>query len=283
MKNQLIRVIAILLLGMLVYINTYEESGIGLAAFFAYVELLIVTFLIGIPIIFLFNKISLGNKVGLLILTMIIAAIIPQLGFGKLKYVLEDHLINKEMEIVENDYSVELQRDNVFLTFDNHLLVGNIDDLMGNMDKTLLIYNKSGKEINRIKVTQLAKAAVPYLPLTNKQKVTTYFDGMDTQEIKYDLFKKVKDNDIQFAFRYVTTDAPEDYNPEPDMPSDARDIKYHYMITYSPVLDESGEFVFSSDTFHLARNNQSILVSYIAEGIEAIVAPSSAVLVNEID
>jgi len=84
-------------------------------------------------------------------------------------------------------------------------------------------------------------------------------------------------------FRYVTMEVPEDYKYEPDMPNDARDVKFHYDITYSPVLDEKGEFIFNSDTFHLFKKNQSIRVSYKAVGIEAIVAPSSAVLVNEIN
>ena len=210
---------------------------------------------------------------------MVIAAIIPFLGFGNLKYVLEDCLINKEIEQVVNQYNVELQTDNVFLTFDNHILVENKDDLEGNIGKTLLVYDSSGKETKRKKVQELAKAAVPYLPLTDREKETTYFDGMEMQGNAYDLLKKINGNDIQLTFRYVTTEVPKEYKPEPDMPSDARDVKFHYEIIYSPVLDENGEFVFNSGTF---KNNR-FLVSYIAEGIERIVARSSAVLVNEIN
>jgi len=283
MKNQLIRLIAIVLLGMCVYIDMYENDELGLMQIFAYVGLLGFTFVIGIPIIFIKNKISLSKKIGLLFISMVIAAVIPFLGFGNLKIILEDHLINKEIEKVDNQYNVELQKDSVFLAFDNHLLVGNKDDSLGNMDKTLLVYDSLGKETKRIKITELAKAAVPYLPLNDKEKETTYFDGMKTQGITYDLLKKINGNDIQLFFRYVTTEVPEDYKYEPDMPNDARDIKFHYDITYSPVLDEKGEFIFNSDTFHLFKNNQSIRVSYKAVGIEAIVAPSSAVLVNEIN
>ncbi|SPU38678.1 Uncharacterised protein [Lysinibacillus capsici] len=282
MKNQLIRIIAIALLGVCVYINMYEIDELGLMQFFAYAGLLGFTFAVGIPIIFIKNKISLSKKFGLLFLSMIIAAIIPLLGFGNLKYILEEHLMNKEMNKVVNQYNVNLQTDEVFLTFQNHLLVGKRDDLFGSIDKTLLVYNAAGKETKRIKITELAKAAVPYLPLTDKEKETTYFDGMKTQGNTYDLWEKIDDNDIQLFFRYVTTEVPEDYQPEPDMPADAKDIKFHYDITYSPVLDENGEFVFSSDTFHLYKSNDSIRVSYKASGIEAIVAPNTAVLVNEI-
>ena len=283
MMNQLIRIIAIILLGMLLYLNTYEKDELGLTAFFAYVGLLGFTFIIGIPIIFLYNKVSLGKKIGLVILSMAIAAIIPALGFGNLKYALEDYLAIKEIEKVENEYKVELQIDNVFLTFDQYLLVGNKDDLVGNMDKTLVVYDTSGKAIKSILVTELAKATVPHLPFTEKEKETTYFDGMDTQGNAYDLVKKINSNHIQLTFRYVTTEVPEGYKPDPDMPSDAKDTKFHYKLTYSPVIDENGEFKFSSDTFQVYTDNESIRVSYIAEGMEAIVAPSSAVLVSEIN
>lgn len=209
---------------------------------------------------------------------MVIVAIIPILGFGNLKYVLEDHLINKELKKVVNQYNVELQTDNVFLTFENHLLVGDKDDLFGSIDKTLLVYDSSGKETKRIKITELAKDSLLYLPLTDKEKETTYLDGMRTQGNTYDLLKKINGNDIQLYFRYVTTEVPEDYKPDPDMPSDARDVKFHYDITYSPVLDENGEFVFNSDTF----KTDHFRVSYKSVGKEAIVAPNTAVLVNEI-
>ncbi|WP_155592246.1 hypothetical protein [Lysinibacillus cavernae] len=210
---------------------------------------------------------------------MVIAAIIPLLGFGNLKYVLEDHLINKELKKVVNQYNVELQTDKVFLTFDNHLLVTDKNDIFGSMDETLLVYDSSGKETKRIKLSELAKSAIPYLPLTDKEKETTYFDGMRTQGNTYDLLKKINGNDIQLFFRYVTTEVPADYKPEPDMPSDAKDVKFHYDIIYSPVLDENGEFVFNSNTF----KKDQFRVSYKAVGIEAIVAPNTAVLVNEIN
>ena len=45
---------------------------------------------------------------------MIIATIIPLLGFGNLKYILEEHLMNKEMNKVVNQYNVNLQTDEVF-------------------------------------------------------------------------------------------------------------------------------------------------------------------------
>jgi len=177
---------------------------------------------------------------------MAIAAIIPAFGIANLKYVLEKYLVNKEIVKVEEQYNVELQTDIVFLPFDQYLLMGNKDDLVGNMDKTLLVYDSSGKAIKRILVTELAKAAVPHLPLTEKEKETSYFDGMETQGNAYDLLKKINSNDIKLAFRYVTTEVPEGFQPDPDMPSDAEDIKFHFTITYSPVIDENGEFKFWS-------------------------------------
>ncbi|WP_155592247.1 hypothetical protein [Lysinibacillus cavernae] len=65
MKNQLIRLIAIVLLGMWVYIDMYQNDELGLMKFFAYVGLLGFTFVIGMPIIFIKNKISLSKKFGL--------------------------------------------------------------------------------------------------------------------------------------------------------------------------------------------------------------------------
>ncbi len=62
MKNQLIRLIAIILLGVCLYINMYEKDELGLMQFFAYVGLLGFTFAVGIPIIFIKNKISLSKK-----------------------------------------------------------------------------------------------------------------------------------------------------------------------------------------------------------------------------
>jgi len=62
MKNQLIRLIAIVLLGMCVYIDMYENDELGLMQIFAYVGLLGFTFVIGIPKIFIKNKISLSKK-----------------------------------------------------------------------------------------------------------------------------------------------------------------------------------------------------------------------------
>lgn len=85
MKNQLIRLIAIILLGMCVYINMYEKDELGLMQFFAYVGLLGFTFAVGIPIIFIKNKISLSKKFGLLFLSIIIAKNNSFIGIRKFK------------------------------------------------------------------------------------------------------------------------------------------------------------------------------------------------------
>jgi len=50
---------------MWVYIDMYENDELGLIKFFAYFCLLGFTFVIGIPIIFIKNKISLSKKFGL--------------------------------------------------------------------------------------------------------------------------------------------------------------------------------------------------------------------------
>ncbi|MFC7685288.1 hypothetical protein [Ureibacillus sp. GCM10028918] len=280
MKNQLLRISSIIVLGLLVYINAYEKDELGLTAFFAYFEMLFFAFLIGIPIIFIRNKIRLWSKIGLLFLSTFIIALIPPLGFGNLKYVLEDNLLENDVEKIENLFNVDLQKDSVYLTFDNHLLVTKYKEIGGITDESLMVYDSSGKIINQLSVSELAKAVLPYLPLTEKEKETTYFDGMYTSINNYDLFKKIGDNKITFGYRYVTHEVPENFIPEPDMPSDVKDLKFHYNITYSPSLDASGNFVFDSDT--IDADDDDPLASYVAEGIEAIVAPNTAVLVSEI-
>ena len=67
----------------------------------------------GIPIIFIKNKISL-SKNWFVVLSILIAAIIPLLGLGNLKYIFEEHFMNKEMNKVVNQYNVDLQNDEVF-------------------------------------------------------------------------------------------------------------------------------------------------------------------------
>lgn len=272
MKNSVIRLLAIFLMGMVVYFKYYEDDEVGLSAFFAYIFLIVVTIIISIPIIFIKNRSRLLKKIGLVFLSLCIAIFAPLLGIGKLKYVLEDSLYNSTVHKASKQFNVKLPNKALFVRSGNHLMVDNGDG-------TLSVFATNGKEVNRTEINKLAKDAVPHLPLSDEQKSTTYYDGYTPQKLSYRLFKKINDSQIAFSFRYVTSDVPANYEPEPDMPNDARDILFHYSINYIPTIDGNGEFVFDSKNF---KKENYYLVSYKGPGIEAIVAPARAKLVSDL-
>lgn len=281
MKNQLFRIVAIITFGLVVYLNVYENDEIGLMPIIASIKMLFFAFIIGIPIIFIRNKISFGRKIGLLVLPLCILMVITLLGFGNVKYAIDGKMLENEVEEIEERYNVDLQKDDVYLTFDNYLLVTKYHEISGITEQQIVVYDSTGAVTNEITVSDLAKAVVPHLPLTEEEMKTTYFDGMYTTIHTFDLLKKMEDSSISLDYRYVTSETPADFEREPDMPEDAKDIQYHYSIIYTPTLDANGDFVFNSATIKV-ENEHRPAVSYIAEGIESIVAPNTAVLVNEI-
>ncbi len=63
------------------------------------------------------------------------------------------------------------------------------------------------------------------------------------------------------------------------MPSDATDILFHYVIEYVPTIDSNGDFVF--DISHY-QQDPDYLKSYKAPGMESIVAPARAKLIQDL-
>lgn len=271
MKHTLIRMLVIFLLGHVVYFNYYIEDELGLAAFFAHIYLVGFTLIISIPIIFIKNQASVSKKIGLVMLSLVIAFITPSLGIGKLKYMLQDELSAREINTISKQYDVNLTTNSIAIPFEHALLVDQGDGV-------LTVYDEGGQEVNKVDIKQLAKDAISNLPLTEKQRLTTYYDGYESQRFRYELFTKEEENNISFSYRYVTDEIPDGFTPAPDMPSDATNIQFHYDIIYTPSLNKNGEFLFEQKNY---KKDADYRVSYKATGMEAIVAPANAKLINE--
>lgn len=120
--SQVFRVVAILVVGLAVYVNVYEKDEVGLMPIFAYGQMLIVAFIVGVPIVFMRNSMSVGRKVSLLILPLCILMIVPLFGFGNVKYIIEENRLESEVEQVEAQYNVTLQKEDAYIAFDKHLI-----------------------------------------------------------------------------------------------------------------------------------------------------------------
>lgn len=272
MKNTLIRVIIIFLLGVGLYFNYYDQDEYGLGQFMAHVLVIVFTIVFSIPIIFIKNKDRLLMKFIFFAISVGLAFMMPLLGVGQLKLKIEDMLYDKQVDKNLDAYNVTLPSNAIAIPFGKLLLAD-----MG--DGKLYVYDERGNVVNQVATQQLAKDISMNLPLTEEQKKTTYYDGYESQRVEYDAFEKVHDNQFKFTYRYVTAEVPENFKPDPDMPSDATDILFHYLIDYVPAIDSNGDFVFDVSNYQQAPD---YLSSYKAPRIESIVAPARAKLIQNL-
>lgn len=84
---------------------------------------------------------------------------------------------------------------------------------------------------------------------------------------------------MSLIFRYVTNEVPPNFTPDPDMPADAKEIKFNYIITYTVALDKDGKLKIDPHQYH---KDPKYLLSYSASGEEHIAAPPRAILISEL-
>ncbi|MCH7323826.1 hypothetical protein LZ480_18305 [Solibacillus sp. MA9] len=271
MKANILRVGAIFVIGMFVYFYQYEKDELGLAIIFAFINSFIVTIFVAIPIIFMNNPLSFSKKFGLYVLSVVLTMTPAFLGVGHLKTNVENKLDQRAIQNIAQTYQVELADNAVALSFGEFLFVND-----GNPSFT--VYNKLGQKQQQWQANELAKAVSVHLPLTDAQKVTTYFDGFTTQPMHHHLFRPDDEQLMYFEFRYVTSEAPQKKNPDVEIHDGAKNIQYHYIIRYKPTLDAVGQLQFTEANFE----QLDYLVSYQSPGIESIVAPNTARLISEL-
>ena len=97
MKNTLIRVIIIFILGIGLYFSYYDQDEYGLGQFMAHLLVIVSTVVLSIPIIFIKNKDRLLTKCAFFVISVVLAFIIPLLGVGPLKIKIGDKLYDKQV------------------------------------------------------------------------------------------------------------------------------------------------------------------------------------------
>lgn len=273
MKSSIWRVSIVLIISLLYYLSIYEEDPtFGLLEIVSNIRFIGFTFLISIPIVFILNSKRFYDKFGLVFFCVLLSIFLAFLGVGKIKFLIEDSLVNKAVQATEESFHVQLPEEAVFKAFENHLLVDNENG-------GLSVYDSSGKEVERKTIRAIAKEAVPGLPLTDEQKETTYYDAFIPERLHYNLLEKTNDYNMSLIFRYVTNEVPPNFTPDPDMPEDAKEIKFHYMITYTVALDKDGKLKIDPQQYH---KDSKYLLSYKGPGIEAIAGPPAAKLISEL-
>ncbi|MGD6894541.1 hypothetical protein [Bacillus infantis] len=126
MKSSIWRVSIALIISLLYYLNIYEEdSEFGLIEITANIQFIGFTFLISIPIIFILNSKRFYEKFGLVFMCVLLSVLLAFLGVGKIKFLIEDSLVNRTVKATEESFHVQLPEEAVFKAFENHLLVDN--------------------------------------------------------------------------------------------------------------------------------------------------------------
>ncbi|KMY48801.1 hypothetical protein [Peribacillus loiseleuriae] len=271
-KSQYIRLGIILIIGLVVFFNTWEDDEIGLSPLIAHAFFVIVTFIVGLPIIFIKNPAKLSTKFILFFISLLLAVMLPFFHIGSIKLNIQNYFKNKEITKVETTFQVDLNEQSIYSVFENHVIVNNSNG-------TLSVYDKTGNEVNKYLIRDIAKKAIGSLPLTSEQLKHTYYDGYEYKPVKISNTTFKVESVMYLTFRNESLIQPDNYVQSPDMPDDAKNIKYHQLYNFNIKLNDSGDIIFNTSNM---IPEEGVRTSYTWSRGDAIVEKPASVLISNL-